>query len=104
MGPVIKRPFAIGMLLTSAALVMTAGCIEQPQRNQAHSYPEYKAMALGLPFGEAEEEGSGGDGDFGPTSGAVTVTSADDVSAGKVADGGSIKGIVKFAGDPIRRG
>lgn len=89
------------LVVLALVAVTVTGCGDGPKRNKEHhTYPEYKAAALGLDYGE-EDEGAGGavdDGEFGPASGALITAQADVIVGAQQAGAGSLKGSVAYAG------
>ncbi|MFT7616486.1 MAG: plastocyanin [Planctomycetota bacterium] len=87
------------LLLLVSSLMPLVGCDGGPKRRGPQNYTEYRAINdpryRGAKGGAVEDTG---DGDFGPTSGEVSVTSSDAIRTGTVPNSGTVKGMVKYTG------
>ncbi len=102
------HPGTVGpVLLVLVALLPLTACDKAPKRRGPQNYHEYRAANdpryRGAIGDDASAALSSDDGEFGPASGAVEVTSADAIRAGQVAGAGSVSGRVSYAGKEAKQ-
>lgn len=94
------------LFAVTATMLPLTGCSDSsPKRRGPQNYREYRA-ANDPRFKADDNSGpviSSDDGDFGPASGEMAVLSADEIAAGKVANAGSVKGMIKYGGKAANR-